>query len=156
MHGCPSSLHSLRQHTSAYKSIRDCPSSLYSLRQHTSAYARIRQHTRLSQQPAWLVRRKQCSIATSAYVSIRQHTSSYVIIRQQTPACVSICQHTPAYARTRQHTSAHVSIRQHTPAHVSIRQHTGGACAAETSRDSHNRPHPSQRARAACTTSPSV
>jgi hypothetical protein len=80
---CPV-LVSIRQHTSAYVSIRQ-PSAYVSIRQHTSAYVSIRQHT-------------------SAYVSIRQHTSAYVSIRQ----------HTSAYVSIRQHTSAYVSIRQHT------------------------------------------
>ena len=44
---------------------------------------------------------------TSAYVSIRQHTSER--IRQHTSECI------------RQHTSAYASMRQHTPVHVSIR-----------------------------------
>jgi hypothetical protein len=44
---------------------------------------------------------------TSAYVSIRQHTSAYRM---------------HIYA-SRMHTSAYVSIRQHTSAYVSIRQH---------------------------------
>jgi hypothetical protein len=56
---------------------------------------------------------------TSAYVSMRQHTSAHCV-----SAYVSIRQHTSAYVSIRQHTSAHVSIRQHTSAHVSIRQHT--------------------------------
>ncbi len=65
-------------------------------RLHTTAYVSIRQHT-----SAYV------SIA-SAYVSIRQH---YVSIRQH---YVSIRQHTPAL---RQHTRA---LRQHTPAYTSI------------------------------------
>jgi hypothetical protein len=67
---------------------------------------------------------------TSAYVSIRQHTSAYATInlcwRQATARC-SLPQH--AYVSIRQHTSAYVSIRQHTSAYVSIRQHTP-ACAS--------------------------
>ncbi len=55
----------------------------------------------------------------------RQHTSAYVSIRQHTSAYAAPL---PAGARSvpawRQHTSAYVSIRQHTPAYVSIRQHT--------------------------------
>jgi hypothetical protein len=75
---------------------------------------------------------------TSAYVSIRQHTSACVSIRQLTAVR---CQHTSAYVSIRQHTSvqgglegggpkvwwfagetlgvlssAYASIRQHTPA----------------------------------------
>ncbi len=59
------------------------------------------------------------SIYTSAYVSIRQHTSEYVIGRHDgdDPAYVSIRQHTSAYVSIRQHTSAYVSIRQHTSAY---------------------------------------
>jgi hypothetical protein len=84
------------------------------IRQHTSAYVSIRNKKTCAlnalQQPA--------------YVSIRQHTSAYVSIHQHTSAYVSIRQHTSAYVSIRQHTSAHVSIRQHTSAYVSIRQHT--------------------------------
>ncbi len=53
------------------------------------------------------------SANTSAYVSIRQHTSAYVSI----PA-VGLGASAEA---TRQHTSAYVSIRQHTSAYVSMR-----------------------------------
>ena len=70
--------------------------------QYTSAYASIRQHT-------------------STYVrnvSIRQHASSFVSIRQFTSAHG---QDTSAYGIIRQDTSAYVNIRQHTPAYVSIR-----------------------------------
>ncbi len=122
----------IRQHTSAYVSIRQqalpahklvvlkyyetcCPPDVFqwrlcrrgnaAYRPHTSAYVSMRQHT-------------------SAYVSIRQHTSAYVSIRQHTSACVRICQHTSAYVSIRQNTSAYVSIRQHTSAYVSMRQHT--------------------------------
>jgi hypothetical protein len=63
----------VRQHTSA-------------IRQHTSAYVSIRLPHRCARQKA----------GTSAYVSIRQHTSAYVCIRQQTSADVSIRQHTYA------------------------------------------------------------
>jgi hypothetical protein len=86
------------QHTSAYASIH-----MLSIRQHTSAYVlpalfpntsadvSIRQQT-----SAYLVsiREDRCSrwrasegpAATSAYVSIRQHTPAYVSIRQHTSA----------------------------------------------------------------------
>jgi hypothetical protein len=83
---------------------------------------------------------------TSAYVSIRQHTShtsaytpAYASIRQHTPAYVSKHEHTSAYVELfpiarrrlaplyiciRQHTSAYVSIRLHTSAYVSKHEHT--------------------------------
>jgi hypothetical protein len=76
------------------------------LRQHTSAYVSIRQHT-----PEVEDERVACNLhvrRTSAYVSIGQHTSAYVSMRQHT-AYVSIRQHT-AYVSIR-HTSAYVSIR---------------------------------------------
>jgi hypothetical protein len=89
----------------------------YCIRQHTSAYVSIRQHTSLPihQQAAFL---------HTSYVSIRQHTLAHVSIRQHTSAYLSIPQHTStsAYVSIRQHTSAYVSIRQHTSAYVSIRQ----------------------------------
>ena len=56
---------------------------------------------------------------TSAYVSIRQHTSNILRL-----AHISIRQLTSDYVSIRQHSSAYVSIRQHTPAYVSIREHT--------------------------------
>jgi hypothetical protein len=96
----------IRQHTSAYDSIRQplgmpgSPAAYVSIRQHTSAYVSIRQHT-------------------PAYVSIRQHTSAYVRALQrghrsrQAPGTQFTC-----------FTSTKVQIRQHTPAYVSIRQHT--------------------------------
>ena len=66
---------------------------------------------------------------TSAYVSIRQHPAAYVRIRQHTSASVGIRRHTSAYGSIRQHPSAYVSIqatriRRHTAAYGSIRQHT--------------------------------
>ena len=75
---------------------------------HTSAYVSIRQHT-----SAYKRQHKSAyvSIQTSAYVSIRQHTS------QKDVDCYSW-----TVTHTRQHTSAYVSIRQHT--NVSINQHT--------------------------------
>jgi hypothetical protein len=85
---------------------------------------------------------------TSAFVSIRQHTSAYVrgaaacpttrrrctcsiCIRQYTSAVVSIRQHTSEERRRVQQRIvavpvryAYVSIRQHTPAYASSRQYT--------------------------------
>ncbi len=99
-----STRNSIRQHTSAYVSIRQAYVSICQMRicsraqhsqQHTSAYVSIRQHT-------------------SAYVSIRQHTSAYV-------KCESAVGRSTLNS-IRQHTSAYVSIRQHTSAYVSIRQ----------------------------------
>jgi hypothetical protein len=79
--------------------------SAQSIRQHTSAYVSIRQHSYCTKL------RTFCTEHTSAYVSIRQHTSAYASIRQHTSAYASIRQHTPAYVSIRQHTSAYVSIR---------------------------------------------
>ncbi len=109
-----------------------------SIRQHTSAYVSMRQHTRSIRQlkPAYVrvpALVEEAVVNTSvreldAPVPTCQHTSAYVSIRQHTPAYASI-----AYANLmrpcppvskRQHTSAYVSIRQHTSAYVSIRQHT--------------------------------
>ncbi len=49
--------------------------------QHTSAYVSIRQHTSASCRSFHL---------GSAYVSIRQHTSAYVSIRQHTSASLDV------------------------------------------------------------------
>jgi hypothetical protein len=86
---------SIRQHTSAYVSIRT--SAYVSIRQHTSAYASIRQHTS-ARCPFISIRQH-----TQACVSIRQHTSTYVSKVPVTPPC--ICQHMSAYASICQHTS---------------------------------------------------
>ncbi len=51
---------------------------------------------------------------TSAYVSIRQHTSAYGRVTERRLHC----HHTSAYVSIRQHTSAYASIRQHTSAYV--------------------------------------
>jgi hypothetical protein len=84
-----------------------------SIRQHKSAYGSIRQHTHLRQHIA-----RQHSTAhiihqhTSAYVSIRQHMSAYVSTRQHTHLRPHIG--SSAFVSIHQHTSAYVSIRQHT------------------------------------------
>jgi hypothetical protein len=93
--------------------------------QHTSAYVSIRQHT--SADGCRTSAPPQVSAFgqhTSAYVSRCQHTSADVSIRQHTSAYVSRCQQTSADVSIRQQTSADVSRRQHTSADVSIRQHT--------------------------------
>jgi hypothetical protein len=158
---------SIRQHTSAY--VHGCLDAGARTPRGLPAYVSIQQHTsrmpgRRSTQAAWssCIRqhtsayvtdarmpdaRRVVFLHTSAYVSIRQHTSAYVSIRvsirQLTSAYVSI--HTPAArpkrrrhwmgarpprrlvsscaVSIRQHTSEYVSIRQHTSAYVSIRQH---------------------------------
>jgi hypothetical protein len=84
---------------------------------------------------------------TSAYVSIRQHTSEYLrgchrgavgdqlLLAAPRSRCRALlariwgyvpgCNSSRAsHLRIRQHTSAYISIRQHTSAYVSIRQHT--------------------------------
>jgi hypothetical protein len=84
--------------------------------QHTSAYVSIRQHTSVS----------ETSSCLSAYASIRQHTSAYVSIRNKFMP-VSIRQHTPAYVSIRQRSCLQCGesrLSLHTPAYVSIRQHT--------------------------------
>jgi hypothetical protein len=114
----PTLIVSIRQHTSAYVSIRQQPQALpaYTHRQHTSAYVSKRQHTSAyARKTLAYVRMRQHTQAphldssTSLHpkcwrlsqaawrrwnrgqtVSIRQQTSAYVSIRQQTSACVSI------------------------------------------------------------------
>jgi hypothetical protein len=95
------------------------------IRQHTSAYVsiRIRQQNGLDD-----IQRLCChaptlwpaSLHASAYVSMRQGLGFRVRLRHHTSAYVSIRQHTSAYVSIRQHTSAYVSIRQHTSAYVSV------------------------------------
>jgi hypothetical protein len=111
------------------------------MRQHTSAYVSIRQHT----QPQSAASRGKRS-CPDAYVSIR---IAYVYLdgvrsrriraheRAARHSTTNAAQHTFAYVRIRQHTSAYVSIRPKSTytraressealnaAYVSIRQHT--------------------------------
>jgi hypothetical protein len=99
----------IRQHTSAYvsirqHSIRQHTLSINSVHLHTSAYVSIRQHS--IRQHTLSINSVSVYLHTSAYVSIRQHS-----IRQHTLSINSVSVYL--------HTSAYVSIRQH-----SIRQHT--------------------------------
>jgi hypothetical protein len=106
--------------------------------QHTSAYVSIRQHTSayVSHLKAYalfdmlfvtaLVRKLLLPVRgpleklVLQCVSIRQHTSAYFSIRQHTSAS-SFCQfvgRSKTCTAVRQHTSAYFSIRQHTSAYV--------------------------------------
>jgi hypothetical protein len=98
-----------------------------SIRQHTSAYVSIR---RFHHRCLFLLYQTNLYIYITIYIYIYIYIYihiyiylEYVSIRQHTSAHVSTRQHTSAHVSTRQHTSAHVSIRQHTSAHVSISQH---------------------------------
>jgi hypothetical protein len=97
------------QHMSAYVT------AYVSIRQHTSAYVSIR----LPQELAHTLElggpfRMPTILIISILLKSCQHTSAHVSTRQDTSACVSI----------RQHTSAHVSMRQHASAYVSIHRHS--------------------------------
>jgi hypothetical protein len=85
-----------------------------SIRQHTSAYVSIRQHP-----SAYLTRAERSRWAYNAYVSIRQHTSAYVSIpdasRMESLGLLS-----RNFRRSSRQVPAYVSIRQHT-SYVSIR-----------------------------------
>jgi hypothetical protein len=103
-----------------------------SIRQHTSAYVSIRQHS-FSMRPGGSNATSTALPQPLAYVSIRlhsirQHTAAYVSIRHfhRPPGgrAANRCLHYRHNGSIRQHTSAYVSIRQHTSAYVSIRQHT--------------------------------
>jgi hypothetical protein len=124
----------MRQHTSAYVSIRQCGEMQHFLRQHLAytAYVSIRQHS-IRQHTSAFVERGPGGVQESEYASIRQHTSAYVSIRQHTSAYVSIRQHTPEYTPayvSKAHTCAPYSRSERDPggvqesAYVSIRQHT--------------------------------
>jgi hypothetical protein len=97
---------------------------------HTTAYVSIRQHTSAEES------RRASALSPRCYPPadgrIRQHMSAYVSIRQHTSAYVSRRQHTSAYVSIRQHASAYVSIRQHASAYVSIRQHTSAYVSKRT------------------------
>ncbi len=106
------------------KALRAPAASLTCISQHTSAYVSIRQHTSAASLTlSGLLSRMRLRPLNRSPTCIRHHASAYVI-RQHTSAHVSICQHTSAYVSIRQHTSACVSTRQHPSASVSIRQHT--------------------------------
>ena len=53
------------------------------IRQHTSAYVSIRQHTLLRRLRGESMRPSRMHLHSSAYVSIRQHTSGYVQGRER-------------------------------------------------------------------------
>jgi hypothetical protein len=102
------------------------PLCIYGIRQHTSAYVSIRQHTCIRGQPPTAV--NPIRYVYLAYVSIRQHTSAYVSIRRHTcirgqpPTAVNPIRYVYlAYVSIRQHTSAYVGIRQHMSAYVHTR-----------------------------------
>jgi hypothetical protein len=110
---------SIRQHSSAYVSIRHT---------HTHTHTRARAHTHTQMTTAdirYAIRRR-----ASAYVSIRQHTSAYASIPQisdmpiRRRACLCcrmfVFPHLIVY-------SAYVSIRQHTSAYV-IRRRAYQCC----------------------------
>jgi len=70
---------SIRQHKSACASIRQHTPAYVSVRQRTSAYGSIRQHGPPLDMPTTRKRQRACE---APYVSIRQHTSAYVSMRQ--------------------------------------------------------------------------
>jgi hypothetical protein len=115
---------SIRQHTSAYVSIRQQASAC----DHTSdcdfwAVALTLLHLSIISPLSLSLKEATLRQHTSAYVSIRQNKSAYVSIRLALYAISGGCRNSPAYISIRQHTSAYVSLRQHTPAYASIRQH---------------------------------
>jgi hypothetical protein len=74
---------------------------LHSIRQHTLAYASIRQNRS---------NRTRSTSSCTAYVSIRQHSSAFVSIHQQTPAYVSIRPIASAALPSEQHTHTSASV----------------------------------------------
>jgi hypothetical protein len=76
-----------------------------SIRQHTSAYVSLRQHTHHTEVLSGLS--QMHPYVRSAYVSIRPHTSAYVIIHI-TPKFFPACH---AYTRTRTHAHTHIHTR---------------------------------------------
>ncbi len=90
---------------------REHPLRVYLFRTHLSS---IRQYTSAH------------VVHTSAYVSIRQHTSAYVVLQQwEHPLAVNLFR-----THLRQHTSAYFSIRQHTSAFNTPLPHSPPAPAA--------------------------
>jgi hypothetical protein len=84
------------------------------MRQHTSAYVSIRAIRRAAR------RGGRAQATPSAYVSIRQHTPACVSIRQHTSAYVPLAKRVARLVEEDErkllhlHTSAYVRIRQHT------------------------------------------
>ena len=89
------------RYSRSLRRLRCCMSTC--IRQHTSAYVSIRQHRDIRGSS------EDCAAACQpAYFSIRQHTSAYVSIRQDTSAYVRTRQHTSGYVRIRQDASGYV------------------------------------------------
>ena len=119
---------SMRQHTSAYVSI--CQHTSVSMRQHTSAYVSMRS-TRLPH-PAHACQR----LPPSSRLPRSAVPPTLPPLPPPPLAACSIPQHVSAYVRIRQHTSSHVAyvmtrcrlvfrrLRSLPAACVSIRQHT--------------------------------
>jgi hypothetical protein len=125
---------SIRQHTSAYVSIRQTLAGVYSIRQHTSAYVSIRQT---------LAGVYSIAVCRHQYSSMRTHIYQYDDACSSMRTHVAVCEHTyrlrhehfillPRHFKFAFHSaesllracegvSAYVSIRQHTSAYVSIR-----------------------------------
>jgi hypothetical protein len=103
---------SIRQHTSAYVSIRQAVSSdtcirrhtsAYGIRKYTSAYVSMRQAVGATPLPSISMEQRALYIRpTSAYVRIRPHTSAYVAVESRDTSAL-------AYVSIRQQTSAYVS-----------------------------------------------
>jgi hypothetical protein len=97
------------------------------MRQHTSAYVSIRQHTLQPAAACAELRRQPLAVGVSANCREFRCTCRWLkcaLPLSRSASVISRRQHTSAYVSIRQHTSAYVSIRQHTSAYVSIRQHT--------------------------------
>ncbi len=96
--------------TADFTTLTTCSSagkrSWSTLSQHTSAYVSIRQHTSSIRQHT---RIREADLQQRREALVEQSTSAYVSIRQHTSAHVSTCQHMSAYVIR----PAYVSIRQH-------------------------------------------
>jgi hypothetical protein len=108
-----------------------------SIRQHTSAYVSIRVFRSCGSAGGRNAATCCTYTNTSAYVSIRQHTSAYACLRvagaraaESLPLAVCVCVcvcgsawlYVYIYVSIRHHTSAYVIIRQNTSAYVSGRK----------------------------------
>ena len=111
--------HSIRQHKSAYVSMRGLHLSLpisahtrhMRLKRHTHTHARTHTHTH---------------IHTHTRTHAHTHTHTQVIEdgMKMLPVRPPLIEHMSAYVSIRQNTSAYASIRQHMPAYVRLRQNT--------------------------------
>ncbi len=118
----PSAYVSIRQHTSAYASIRQHASADVSIRQHTSAYVSIRSVRRVVDEHKHAPKALAQAIRERFHACGKRHIhllgKHALVAREPSHACSSVS--ASADVRIRQPPSASVSLRQPPSASVSI------------------------------------